>query len=112
MAHRRGQKVRRGREFWEVAVRRWQESGQSVAVFCSREGLAVSTFCHWRQRLGPTVGASTALVPVGTVSRDLLMRERSPFEVMLHSGHVVRVPADFDEGALVRLVVALECRRC
>ena len=39
------------REFWEAAVRLWDESGLSVRDFCSREGLSEHTFYTWRRAL-------------------------------------------------------------
>ena len=41
------------REFWEVAIRLWAESGLSVREFCGREGLAEHTFYSWRRELMP-----------------------------------------------------------
>lgn len=39
------------REFWEAAIRLWNESGLSVREFCTREGLAEHTFYTWRREL-------------------------------------------------------------
>ncbi len=41
------------REFWEEAVRLWNESGLSVRDFCTREGLAEYTFYVRRRELLP-----------------------------------------------------------
>lgn len=40
-------------EFWEEAIRLWNESGLSVRDFCSREGLAEHTFYSRRRELLP-----------------------------------------------------------
>ena len=39
------------REFWEEAIRLWNESGLSVRDFCAREGLAEHTFYSRRREL-------------------------------------------------------------
>ena len=41
------------REFWEEAIRLWNESGLSVRDFCTREGLAEHTFYSRRRELLP-----------------------------------------------------------
>jgi transposase-like protein len=41
---------RETREFWEAAVRLWEESGLAVREYCRREGLGESTFHAWRRR--------------------------------------------------------------
>jgi len=41
------------REFWEEAVRLWNESGLSVRDFCAREGLTEHTFYARRRELLP-----------------------------------------------------------
>lgn len=41
------------REFWEAAIRLWNESGLSVREFCRREGLAEHSFYFWRRELLP-----------------------------------------------------------
>jgi hypothetical protein len=48
------------REFWEAAIRLWQDSGLSVREFCSREGLAEHTFYARRRELLPESTASEA----------------------------------------------------
>jgi len=40
-------------EFWEEAIRLWNESGLSVRDFCNREGLAEHTFYSRRRELLP-----------------------------------------------------------
>src|SRR5204863_7260956 len=40
---------------WRAIIKRQGTGGVSVAGFCRREGLAVSTFHWWRRRLGSQV---------------------------------------------------------
>ena len=43
--------VRRGESAWQEIMSRFAASGQTREVFCREEGLALSTFDRWRQRL-------------------------------------------------------------
>jgi hypothetical protein len=47
-------------------------------------------------------------VPVTLVGTSVASAKRSTMEVVLASGHVVRVGTDFDAEALVKLVRVLE----
>ena len=42
---------RRGEAFWRKAIECQRDSGMTQQMFCDREGLALSTFTRWSQRL-------------------------------------------------------------
>jgi len=42
---------RRGEAFWRSAIERQRASGLVQQEFCDQEGLALSTFARWSQRL-------------------------------------------------------------
>ena len=113
----RRQRIRRGAEFWQRAVRRWQQSGLSAAAFCRRAGLPASSLRYWHRKLretetpGPDPSAG-ALVPVEVVSSSSSGLDPSVFEVLLPTGQILRVPAGFDVEALRALIAVLEDRRC
>jgi transposase-like protein len=48
-------RIRRGdpqkQRYWEEAMRRWKEGGQSVRDFCRTEGIQESAFYFWRREL-------------------------------------------------------------
>jgi len=44
-------RVRRSAGDWQEMLERQRASGLSQAAFCQREGIAVSTFSRWKQRL-------------------------------------------------------------
>lgn len=46
------------REFWEEAIRLWNDSGLSVREFCDREGLSEHTFYSRRRELPPEIATS------------------------------------------------------
>ena len=77
-------------------------SGLSVREFAARHGLETQRLYRWRTQLassGPV--AAPPFVEIG----------RSPglaIEVVLRSGHVIRVPNGFAEDALRRVVAILD----
>lgn len=83
-----------------IALQR--RSDLSVCEFCSRHGLALSTFQNWRRRLAsdsePAFVEVTAAVPV---------RDQVVIELCLPRGVVARVRAGFDAQLLRQIVEAL-----
>lgn len=51
MGQRRRRGVRRGDSTWTEIVRRFEASGLSLAAFCRRESLALSSLQRWRKRI-------------------------------------------------------------
>ena len=100
---------------WAKRVRAWRSSGLSGPAFSDRHGLNVRTLRYWAWRLekesreegpptesqGPTFIELTGLTAGATPSL---------FEVVTTAGHTVRVPSDFDEESLGRLLDLLEAR--
>jgi len=94
------------RRRWTVEVARaalsaLAASGLSVAAFAAREGLDAQRLYGWRRRLGPPESVSPSFVEVTSAAV-------TPMEVVLRSGHVVRLSPSFDAAALVRLLEVLE----
>ena len=55
---------RRSEKQWTAILRRFEASGLDSKEFCRRDGLALSSFQRWRQRLGPRSSAGfVELVP-------------------------------------------------
>lgn len=112
-----------------VMLREWERSGLPVARFADQVGMAAKTLYRWRQRLrdsdergrrgrpltesieqGPVAGSPAAMfTEVGSTLRSELSGGAT-FEIVLHGGTMVRVPAHFDAEALRRLLAVLgEC---
>ena len=49
-----GDKKKDVRESAELAITLWRESGLSQGAFCRQEGIARTTFQHWRKRYDPS----------------------------------------------------------
>ena len=127
MAVTRGRRCKRSsawnREWARQHVEAQAESGLSVQDFCFAYGLPVYTFYGWRRRLNakrpspPGEDAASRLplqqlfVEVAVFSPAPLSSE-SVADVVLRGGRRLEVGADFDEGALRRLVALLESLPC
>ena len=112
---------------WERRVERWQRSGLSARRFAEREGVRAATLTWWRWRLGqgrPSAersrrkcAASRAvvaadfveLIPTTPVVDD--PGGSAGLELELAGGYRVRLPGDFSDEALTRLLDVLEARR-
>lgn len=125
----RGRRAAREEEMRRL-LGKWERSGLPLSQFAEREGLARKTMYRWRRRLGvggdqirrgrrpvACVGGQRATAPSASLFTEVssaLRRPSSlvrvPFEVVLGSGTMVRVPEHFDAGALRILLETLrEC---
>ena len=107
---------------------RFERSGLSQVGFCSRHGLAFSTFQYWKRRLAkePAVQARTkstgdrspSFLPVRVGAATPVAATILPafptvaVEMLLRSGRVLRTASDLDPHTLARLADALEDRPC
>lgn len=84
----------------------WRQSGLTLERFAAQRKLSPQRLYRWKKRLGfsPRRGEQR-LVPV------LVKQEPKcgkPVTVRLRTGHVLKVPRDFDEHAFARVVALLE----
>jgi hypothetical protein len=94
-----------GEAEWQGRLAAWEASGLPLRAFALREGLNPHTAWRWKKRLRgvATVPASFAAVVVEHASRT----RGAAFELVTADGRTLRIPADFDESALKRLVAFL-----
>jgi len=95
----------------DLIRRRWTEenarevlaalaaSGLPVSEFAAREGLDPQRLYGWRRRLTATPGPAFVELRTGDVAR---------IEVVLRTGHVLRLAESFDPDALRRVLDVLE----
>jgi hypothetical protein len=108
---------------WRDRVERWQKSGLSGREFAEREGVKLHSLSWWKwelrrrakgedrprkgkRRARTTPAEVPSLLPV--LVQSVGASVDSPLELVLRSGLVVRVPRDFDEASLARLVRVIE----
>lgn len=99
MAGRRRRRL--GGQEWGEVLKRFAGSGKTVGEFCEREGVAVSSFHRWRERLKDE--APAALVPA---KRQAAVRKTTgrvtamPFVDLGALGSTVGAGVHMHEGAL------------
>jgi hypothetical protein len=103
-------------------VQRWRESGLSAKEYATEIGVNANSLQHWGWRLGSNGEEREAsegerreapeqerLEFVEVVNRRAAAGAE-PLEVVLKSGATVRVPRNFDEDSLRRLLTVLGAR--
>ena len=88
------------RQVWSERLRRFSQSGRTVAAFCQRERVAVSSFYEWRKKLGFTTDETIetrsrnrqpTFVPVQITGHPL---DTAAVEIRLPNGVQVWLPTD------------------
>ena len=107
--------ARESRAVWARRVARWTKSGLTSEEFASREGVKARTLSWWRWHLGREAAAPTSAiarrVPAFVEIEPVVVEAVSErIEVALINGRVVRVPMNFRDDALVRVLAAAERR--
>ena len=107
----------RARQMRRVLAR-WQHSGLTLREFGQQRGIPLSTLTWWRQvfrRAGESIDIAPTSAPAGdaVVFTEVSRAVRGPIvpavlEIILRSGHVVRVPAGADTDTLQRVLQALQ----
>ncbi|MFI5394986.1 MAG: IS66 family insertion sequence element accessory protein TnpA [Candidatus Binatia bacterium] len=103
----------RARQMRRVLAR-WQRSGLTLREFGQQRGIPLSTLTWWRQVFrragGPVNGTPAENAVVFTeVPRPATVLTTPPvLEIVLRSGHVVRVPAGADTETLQRVLQTLQ----
>ena len=103
---RRAQTLAAKQARWSRRVRRWRDSGLSQRIFCEREGLALSTFQWWRQRLagGARAGQAPTFLPIEPTAPAAAMGPGAVVQVELADGVRVRLEGEAALHALAVLV--------
>ena len=98
------------RQFWQMVIETWQDSGMSVNKFCKAEGLSEGTFCNWRKRLSrrhlqrkeQSSSSPSAFIEVAMPKSD-----HAPLELVLSSGHTLRISSTADNKTLSNVISVL-----
>jgi hypothetical protein len=93
---------------------RWERSGLTLAAFAKREGVVLSTLAWWRQVFRHAEREGSAPANRGPQFTEVRISPATPqvsvgaIEVVLRSGHLVRVRAGFDPAVLRAVVSVFE----
>src|SRR5258707_7339449 len=107
----------RARQMRRVLAR-WQQSGLTLREFGQQRGIPLSTLTWWRQvfrRAGEQVNTASKSAPASDavvfteVPRPAPVPTTPPvLEIVLRSGHVLRVPAGADTDTVQRVLQVLQ----
>ena len=94
-----------------MAVEAWQTGGLSVRQFCQQEGLSEPSFYSWRKRLAkPAEAQPDADVDCRQerfIQVSLPTASASGVELLLSSGHLLRIPVGVDRQTLTAVLSAM-----
>ncbi len=103
----------RARQMRRVLAR-WQRSGLTLREFAEKRGIPLSTLSWWRrvfllagEKEVKGAPAENPVVFTEVPKPTNVPRTPSVLEIVLHSGHLVRVPAGADTDTLQRVLQAL-----
>jgi hypothetical protein len=112
------------RDRWAGLVRRWRQSGQTARQFAASAGINAATLSYWAWQLKRGASAynkrpvrqrrrrSSTLADKASFVELIVDRpEERRFELDLADGRRLRIPPEFDAGALGRLLAVLADRR-
>lgn len=100
---------RRKRRRSGARVEAWAASGLSLRAFALREGFNVGSLSAWQRRFRVESAPTTTFAPLVVESRAAPGKQA--FELTLRDGLGLKIPADFDEAMLTRIVRALGAAR-
>ena len=98
------------RQFWQMAIETWQDSGMSVSKFCKAEGLSEWSFYNWRKKLagGPSRrNKKTARSPSAFIEVAMPKSNHAALELLLCSGNTLRISSTADNKTLSNVISVL-----
>ena len=98
------------REVWAKRVAEWKSSGLTASEFARRHKLGEASLKWWRWKLGATRKRKPATMSPLTFVEMTSAARRETIELVVGAIEV-RVPSDFDEATLAKVLDALERRR-
>lgn len=98
---------------WGKTLVRWQASGLPVQTYCRRHRLSQARFYYWRKELAQRQEeqpqpAHRAMAAAAFVPVRLAEATAGRMEIVLLSGHRVRLRGPVDGTALAQIVATLE----
>ena len=127
-------------QFWRAKLKTWLASGLNIRAFCRKHRLTEPSFYAWRRELAARDGTAIPMPVVppkrvvppkpavtnrrtptrscaaGPAPRPRFVALRvvpdAPLELVLRTGHVLRVPPGYDASHLRAVVAALAAAPC
>ena len=97
-------------QFWQMVLDTFKSSSLSVRQFCQEEGLSEASFYSWRKRLTKTQPSDIAqeeVKPKPFIQVSMPKTKSGELELVLASGHTLRIPSGMDRQTLTHVLSAL-----
>ena len=95
---------------WQRRLDRWHRSGLSAAAFGKKEKVSQPRLYTWRKRF-VDAGLGAQAVPAQSFKPAFIPAQirltQAPLELVLHSGHLLRLSADFSPDRLAEILKAV-----
>jgi transposase-like protein len=98
------------RQFWQMVIETWQDSGMSVSKFCKAEGLSEGTFYNWRKKLSGAHSQrneSAGPSPSAFIEIAMPKSNHAALELVLCSGNTLRISSIADNKTLSNVISVL-----
>ena len=98
------------RQFWQMTIKTWRDSGMSVSKFCKAKGLAEGTFYNWRKKLADGQSQTNKQENLSSSAFiELTMPKNDPvaLELVLSSGNTLRISSGADDKTLSDVLLVL-----
>ena len=98
------------RQFWQMAIKTWQDSGMSINKFCKAEGLSEGTFYNWRKRLSGRHSQrkeQSSSSPSAFIEVAMPKSNHAALELLLSSGNTLRISSEADNKTLSNVISVL-----
>ncbi len=106
MESKRTAEITAKRQFWQVRLEEWKDSGITQAEYCRRHNLDTRNFQYWKKRLLPKADIATLVeLPAKLLLSPGLAD--SPISLLIDTRFRVEVPRGFDAETLGRLIDVL-----
>jgi transposase-like protein len=98
------------RQFWQMVIETWRDSGMPVSKFCKAEGLSEGTFYNWRKKLSGHHlhrNKQPDLSPSAFIEVAMPKTNHAALELLLSSGHTLRISSTADNKTLSNVITVL-----
>ena len=118
MSSKQAKSNKERRQFWQMVIETWEDSGLSVSKFCKVEGLSEGAFYSWRKRLcgrqaepdKQTHPSQSAFIEVAMPKPALSLsngNDHTALELVFSSGHMLRIRSTADNEILSNVISVL-----
>ena len=98
------------RQYWQGKLESWRAGGLSVRQFCKRQGVSEPSFYCWRKKLAKDGTVNCGKEPrLSSSFIEVALPGDKPvtLELVLASGHTLRIVSGIDSETLTNVLSAL-----